>query len=683
MIKRIIEQWMARRGWIKIPGASGSGGGYGGFLGWTNVGSRTEQLKAYQNHVYKCVSVIYRRVMSIPYRLYVERNEDDEEVTRHPLLDLLWSPNPYMSGAFLIAITQMHMDLTGMAFWLKVRNGLGRPAELWPLSPALFSRFVLNDTRSELVSYEFLTDTGAAVNYAPSEIVYFHYPHPIYWLEGASPIQAMAYSYDIDLASRIYQRNFFQNSARPDMIFESDQEISPEDARRLLIEWKGVHQGVNRSWEPAVLDKGLKANILSSNAKDMEFVSLANWTKEDILEAYNVPPGKLGTVADVNRANGVALDITFNSECIKPKLGFFDETVSRFLAADFDPRLYLLHDECVPRDEDFDLRERESNLRNKVTSINEERQKIGLEDVEWGNVPWISIAEIQYGESPYELNPEATLSVDAAPVKPELDPVIPKASRDRTRLTHDRRVASRIRPFRARLRKLFNKQKQETLRNLDQVFPRIEGVLAGMSIKKTKLWLDEHKDMTERILFNIQAADTELTDAARPYLENNLIFAGELALNQVGAQDIVFDLYSERARRYLGDHLARIRDANRTTQDLLRDQLRQGFESGETMQQMAARINQVFDNADKVRSLRIAQTETNAGVNFGTFEGYKQSGVVAKKEWIAGPGARPTHQDAENRYTGNGAIPIDEDFHVGAGRGPAPGNIGLPEEDIN
>ena len=45
--------------------------------------------------------------------------------------------------------------------------------------------------------------------------------------------------------------------------------------------------------------------------------------------------------------------------------------------------------------------------------------------------------------------------------------------------------------------------------------------------------------------------------------------------------------------------------------------------------------------------------------------------------------ARETHQIAEARYTGEGAIPLHQDFEVGAGYGPAPGNIGRPEEDIN
>jgi HK97 family phage portal protein len=692
-MKQTIERWLARRGYLKIPGASGSGGGYAGFFGWSNVGSREEQLKAYQNHVYKCVSVIYRRVMSVPWKLYVERGDEDEEVERHPLIDLLWAPNPYMSGMFMKAVTQMHLDLTGQAFWLKVRNSLGRPAELWPLSPALFSQFVLSEGRTDLVAYEFKTETGGIVRYAPEEIVYFHYPHPIHWLVGASPIQAMAYSYDIDLASRTYQRNFFQNSARPDIVFESDQQISPEDARRLLLAWKGSHQGVSKAWEPAILDNGLKANILSANARDMEFVSLANWTKEDILEAYGVPPAKLGTVVDVNRANGVAVDITFNSECIKPKLMLWDETVSRFLASDYDPKLYVQHDECVPRDEEFDLKAREANLRMKVTTINEERERLGLDEVEWGNAPWISIAEIQYGEEPgirTESGNRRIGETGKAEEGPEANPVNPvnpvkilKDRADRLRLSHERRVAARSRAYRGYLRKFFKAQETEVLANLKANFRRIEGVLSGMSIPKTRKWLDEHKDQVDQVNFRLDEANKNLIDGSLPYYQAALIAGGEQALAQVGALDVLFDLVNPRVMQFMADKRMLIRDINRVTHDAINETLRAGLEAGETMQQLADRVQSVFGNADEVRSLRIAQTETNSAANAGTLEGYEQSGVVEKKMWVAGPGARPTHQAAAAKYDAQGAIPIKENFHVGAGWGPSPGNIGRPEEDIN
>lgn len=666
-----------RIGFMKIP--TGIGGiSSGGIIGFSGLGSRRKQLEAYQNHVYKCVSLIYRRGISVPMKLYKERGDENEEIKRHPFIDLMRKPNQYMTGRILKAITMMHMDLCGMAMWLKVFNGLGRPAEVWPLPMQYFQQFKLNKEETEITGYEFMSEKSGLVTFVPEEIVYFRFPHPVYFLEGASPIQAMAFAYDTDIAIRKYQRNFFQNSARADVTLNTDQKIEPADAKRLLLAWKQNHQGVDRAFEPAILDQGLKATLLSVSAKDFEFATLAGWTKEDIFEAYGIPEGKLGTVKDVNRANGLQVDITFNSECISPRLDIYEEVVSNDVLSHYDTGLFAEHVSCIPRDLEYDLKERESNLKNKVTVVNEEREKMGLDPVAWGDKPWMSAMEIQYGEDLSVTDSDKSIQdVGVKNLSPD------KKDSDRIRVEHERRVLAKSRAYRAYLRRFFTRQRKEVLERLDQNFGRIEGVISGMSRKKAAEWLEVHKDEVDRILFDISKANEDLAEGSGPYIENFLLDGAELAFATIGAQDVVFDLLDPRVLSWLREKEIVIKDINTTTLEALRKELIEGFTEGETMVQLARRVEKIFDNADKVRSLRIAVTETNSASNRGSLEGYIQSGVVEKKEWLAGPGARASHAAAAAKYKGDGAIPIDEDFIVGEGHGPAPGNIGLAEEDIN
>lgn len=670
-------------GFVKMP--SGIAGGGGGLMGFSSLGSARKQAESYQYHVYKCVTLIYRRAQSIGFKLFKERaSGDDDEVNRHPFLELMYRPNPLMTGSDLKALTFMHRDLTGRAFWLLNFNRLGRPAEIWPLPAANFSRLVFSRDESELTGFEFLTASGGPKIYSPEEIVYFRYPHPGHLLDGASPIQAMAFAYDTDLAIRVYQRNFFQNSARADVVLQTEQTIQPEDARRILMSWKENHQGVAKAFEPAMLDKGLKAEILSVSAKDFEFAALARWTKQDILEAYNIPEGKLGTVTDVNRANGLALDITFNSECIKPRLDSFDEQVTHSLLPYYDSGLYFLHDECVPRDRELELKERESNLKGKLTTVNEERAKDGLEPVAWGNAPWISIAEMQYGDEPAivrgaEKNPPQPPFAKGGDKGPG---EITKAARGNQRRLHERKVAGRSRVYRKWLRRFFAAQRVEVKEKLDQYYERINGAIAGMSGKKASAWLAQHKNQLDRINIDIHVANRELVEGSGPYLEGAILSAGEEALALVESA-IDLEIFSPQALGYLKTHRILLQDVNAVTLDKISASLAEGFEAGETMVQMAQRLDAIFDEADSVRSLRIAQTEINSAANFGSLEGYRQSGVVEKKEWLAGGDARHTHIVAGETYKGGGAIPISQDFYVGTGHGPCPGSIGVAAEDIN
>jgi uncharacterized protein with gpF-like domain len=79
----------------------------------------------------------------------------------------------------------------------------------------------------------------------------------------------------------------------------------------------------------------------------------------------------------------------------------------------------------------------------------------------------------------------------------------------------------------------------------------------------------------------------------------------------------------------------------------------------------------------------IARTEVNTASNAATLLAYKQSGVVSKKTWLAALDGRErdSHRAAHLQYQRD-PIGLDEDFMVGSGRGPSPGQIGLPEEDI-
>jgi hypothetical protein len=85
---------------------------------------------------------------------------------------------------------------------------------------------------------------------------------------------------------------------------------------------------------------------------------------------------------------------------------------------------------------------------------------------------------------------------------------------------------------------------------------------------------------------------------------------------------------------------------------------------------------------ERIRSsaTTIARTETNGATNGGAIVAAQESGVVQGKTWVAAldERTRDTHLEAHDQ-----TVPLDQDFAVGAGVGPSPGQIGLAEEDIN
>ena len=87
------------------------------------------------------------------------------------------------------------------------------------------------------------------------------------------------------------------------------------------------------------------------------------------------------------------------------------------------------------------------------------------------------------------------------------------------------------------------------------------------------------------------------------------------------------------------------------------------------------------------RATMIARTEVIGASNGGKVLAWQQSGVVTGKRWLASTshmGADDPHPVRDSHVEAHGQeVKIDEDFSVGSGTGPAPGQIDEAGESIN
>jgi hypothetical protein len=201
--------------------------------------------------------------------------------------------------------------------------------------------------------------------------------------------------------------------------------------------------------------------------------------------------------------------------------------------------------------------------------------------------------------------------------------------------------------------------------------------------------LDEQKRLKKKIniddiLFDDEEEGARLFAAMQPHYREIIKAqaAQEIANFNFG---ILFDLSNSRVSSWIEKHGGNAIDGiNKTTKDALRSTLSEGVAAGESIPDLAKRVTGVYDAAVGYRADRIARTETIAASNEGALETYRQTGLNIKKGWLSAMDerTRETHIVAGRTYDDNGAIGVDDDFQVGAGTGSAPGQIGLPEEDI-
>lgn len=119
-----------------------------------------------------------------------------------------------------------------------------------------------------------------------------------------------------------------------------------------------------------------------------------------------------------------------------------------------------------------------------------------------------------------------------------------------------------------------------------------------------------------------------------PIIVALMIETGQDAMRQVGRQPSSFNPSSDGVQGYVNARTTKIAsDINSETEKQLRASLSQGYEAGETDNQLLARINIVFGAALTYRSDRIARTEVTKAQGTADVEAWKQSGIVEGKEW--------------------------------------------------
>lgn len=357
------------------------------------------QLKEYKSWVSSCASLASDTVSLTKYKFYRKDTDIEIEGALHSYKNFakpIAKPNDLMSFKFIKSFCQLQKDLCGMGIIYKAKNMLGQTWELWPLNMNDFQMATdSSGTPIELTTnilpkdiYYIFMIGGKQYVFHISELILLMYPHPQYFWVGASPIQLQAYAVDIQTYIEVYERDFFANSARVDMVLSSDLDIQPGKAEEIKQRWNEKFQRVSggKYWDVAVLGSGLKPTPMKYTNTDFEFLNLVQWSKDMVLGAYRTPESKLGKSGSENRSNSVFADIYYAKECIQPRLTNWDEEITKEVIAEFDDRIEFRHENPIPRDRQIETQEARVYLSGAPCfTINEVRKSHNLDGIKNGD----------------------------------------------------------------------------------------------------------------------------------------------------------------------------------------------------------------------------------------------------------------------------------------------------------
>jgi len=128
-----------------------------------------------------------------------------------------------------------------------------------------------------------------------SEIIHVH---SMAWngIEGEDTLKVMKDVLSSGLANRKFSARFFKNNARPSLVLQHPSSFSSiEVAERLRKSWEKAHRGVDQSNRVAILEEGMQAKVISSNARESQLIEAAEFSLIEVALFFGIPASKLGS----------------------------------------------------------------------------------------------------------------------------------------------------------------------------------------------------------------------------------------------------------------------------------------------------------------------------------------------------------------------------------------------------
>jgi HK97 family phage portal protein len=714
-----LDRFMEKRGYAKAETIVGAviGSYLTNMVGSVSLSEKkySQLVDAYRSWVYTCIDKIAKAVAVIPLRLFIYRRSgrkvvdlswlahyksvdheekryilknlslEREEIFGHPFLDLMRRPNHLMTRFMLWYETLIRLELAGYCGWYLPTNRIGLPMEIWPL-PLTKNANLTPKVNSDLtLQYWEYKDGEINRRFDPKDVLFMRYPHPASPFQGMSPLMAQLYPYDIDLFLMQQQRGLFANSAIPGLHLSTDQKLVKEqiDELKAIIDAQYVSPG--KAGTTLITHSGLKADSIAMTGRELMIDKVSKFAREKLITSYDLSEGKLGMVADVNRANMEALDKTFVMECLKPKCMLIEEMIECFCLPRYTDGLTCDFDLPDMDDKEFTLKELESNLTTGLHTINEERARRGEQPVDWGDRPWLPFGVTQPRVGGSLPEPPSKSAVVHKGLTPEF------WTEDKKVITWKRFVqdVDRYKDLIGDpMKDHFHKQKEQVIRRLFEEGKKINGLYAGWSRTKIEQHVAKSRT-TDKI--NIDKVDEakKLASLLSPIVKLILSLAGTARIEHLGSMmkaKVRYNVNDPKVKKWLGARMEQFsKEVAGTSFDEIEAILRVGFTEGLPVSTIADNLSEKFASWEEYRAPLIARTETISAINFADVDSLEQTGMdkVLNKFWLSARdgNCRDTHAEADKRYAGG--IPVDEMFEVGGDEMIAPGNGSDASENIN
>ena len=609
-------------------------------------------------------------VMMVPWVIEVREAGEWHEYPEHPMERLLTYPNNFIPGEELFYWTVAEVAARGKSHLAITLDGLNDPRELWPMIGKVEPKY---DRESFVTGWKQTVASGGqhrTEDYEYGDEVFLRRPEIGKIFDGVGDMQMAGASIKLDEQTIESEWEAFKQGMWPFAFLLLDED-DPKKREAIRREIEGRYGGADKTQRMAGLPMG-RADVKfpPNRPRDMGFHQGRADNRDEILGTMRVPAAILGLSKDVNRSSVEGLEYIWSKWRVWPFVRLLDARLNLDLARPhYGEDVRIRHEDPTPANKEADLEEEQFDLVHGVRNRDDIRAKRGLEPRPDGK-----------GQK-YFYPTSVFVEGEEVETKPK-----PKGQAALTQATGHSRQARRViaiaaaqrkagleRRYRKAMSAWFSDLAERVLAAWDEARERDEfGTDPAMVLLRLP-------DRVDRMLDPAGLA-AEIAERTRPLVREGIYLGGAHNGDLVGnAVDWQWSQSHEAVNRYAAGfgstHHAEL--AGNIRQAFVRT-VAEGVTARETWDELRLRIVKEFGTMKESRSATIATTETTRLYNTGG-QAFREVNELEQKQWVCSfVNSRETHMTADGQVVGN-----DQDFVVGAGSGPYPGEIGLAEEDIN
>jgi SPP1 gp7 family putative phage head morphogenesis protein len=582
------------------------------------------------------------------------------------------------------------LSLKGAYFWILDDTWMTNTAAKSPIIIARPDRMKAIMDDGELIGWQWTDGQGRRHPLIPDNVIHSRFWNPEDDIMGSAPMTSALQSAEADYAAGRFWKSLAEANGDLGETVIAPNGVTPEQQAQITMMLRRKREAARKGkYLPSFFVGDIKTEAAKIQSPDAASVTQRLQNRHEVYIAFGVPPSFAEVTASYSIGSASDRYKLIEETCqpIAAKIAEGIEEVSmRFRRGRRISARFNFDNHSTMQQVRAERMEagRKMHERGVPWSVINEHLQLKLAPFPGWNTAWLPMNLVAVGETQDGKTQDAGEEQEASGVKvfEELEELLKGCpchdqgngdhARTQTRAPKKQALWEKLMKTRAphvkRVRVIVDRAlfeaRKETLANIAAAAAAEKAIRAGA--------FDFIFDIGRFLELLVEPVFRVMVDGYG--IAGNELLADELGSEEPFIEPDANGIIRLRERRNF------IQDAGQEMWEETRNSLEEGIQAGESYDKLAARVRETFNSMSKLRSMRIAVTETSIAFETGRHDAMIQAGAEWK-QWLTSQDdrVRATHVALDGK-----TVPMDEPFEVGGAQMMFPCDpAGPPSEIIN